>query len=87
MGYLVVVVVAVAVAIFALQNTLSVSVRFLAWRLEQMPLAAVVLLSLAAGIVIAGVPMWFRLWRLRSRLKGLEAGPAAPPEGRRDHQP
>ncbi|MBI4593993.1 MAG: LapA family protein, partial [Candidatus Rokubacteria bacterium] len=71
----------------ALQNTLSVSVRFLAWQLEQMPLAAVVLLSLAAGLGIAGGPLWLRHWRRRCRRKGRDTGPAAPPEGRRDHQP
>lgn len=79
MGYLVVAVVAVAVAVFAMQNTTSVNVRFLVWELEQVPLAGVVLASLAAGVVIIGVPMWFRLWRLRGQLRRAGAPPPSEP--------
>jgi len=42
------------------------------------PLAAVVLASLAAGVVLAGVPLWLRLWWLRGRLRAREAEPAPP---------
>jgi uncharacterized integral membrane protein len=80
MGYLVVAVVAVAVAIFAMQNTMPVTVSFLAWRFEEVPLAAVVLVSLAAGIVLIGVPLWFKVWRLRNRLHAVTAATAAAPE-------
>lgn len=76
MGYIIVAVVAVAVAIFAMQNTTPVTVRFIAWQIEEVPVAAVVLASLGAGIVIVGIPLWFRVWRLRSRLR---AQPAAQP--------
>lgn len=69
MGYIIVAVVAVAVAIFAMQNTTPVTVRFIVWQIEDVPVAAVVLASLGAGIVIVGIPLWFRVWRLRSRLR------------------
>lgn len=69
MGYLLVAVVAVAVAIFAMQNTTTVEVEFIAWKIQEVPVAAVVLASLAAGIVIAGIPLWFKIWRLKSRLR------------------
>ena len=45
---------------------------------EPVPLAAVVLVSLAAGTVLT-VPLWIQRWRLRSRLRSLEAR-AVPPE-------
>lgn len=85
MGFVVVAVLAVAVAIFAMQNTTAVTVRFLVWSVEQVPLAALVLISLGAGLVMAGVPLSFRLWRVRSRLRSAEAAAlraretAAPP--------
>jgi uncharacterized integral membrane protein len=77
MGYVIVAVIAVLVAVFAMQNTASVDLRFLFWRLAAVPLAAVVLASLAAGIVVAGLPMWFRVWRLRRQLR--RAGAVPPP--------
>jgi uncharacterized integral membrane protein len=78
MGYLVVALVAVAVAIFAMQNTTSVTVRFVAWQIGEVPLAAVVLLSLGAGVIIAGVPLWFQLWRARNRLRTVNLSPPPP---------
>lgn len=72
MGYLIVTVVAVAVAVFAMQNTTPVDVRFIVWQLGQTPVAAVVLASLGAGLVIAGLPLWFQLWRARRRVRALE---------------
>jgi uncharacterized integral membrane protein len=79
MGYVIVSIVAVAVAIFAMQNTARVTVRFVIWEAPDVPLAAVVLGSLGAGILIAAVPLWFQLWRARGRVRKLSA--AQPPEG------
>lgn len=89
MGYLLVaLLVAIAVAVFAMQNTTAVTVRFLAWQINELPLAAVVLMSLGAGIIVAGLPLWFQLWRTRSRLRTLTASsrpvdlpPTDPPPG------
>jgi uncharacterized integral membrane protein len=72
MSYLIVAVLAVAVAVFAMQNTTPVAVKFLAWEIPDVPVAGVVLGSLAAGLVIAGLPLWFRLWRARRRARLLE---------------
>jgi uncharacterized integral membrane protein len=78
MAYLIVAVVAVAVAVFTMQNTQSVTVTFLFWRVLEVPLAAVVLFSLAAGVVIVGVPLWLQRWRLRSRVRSLESPAGGP---------
>jgi len=72
-GYLVAAVVAAIIAIFALQNGTPTSVRFLAWSLEAVPLAGVVLVALAAGLIIAGLPLWVSAWRWRSRARALQA--------------
>lgn len=72
MRYLVVAVVAAAVAVFALQNTTPVDLRFIVWKMPQVPLATVVLLSVASGIVVVGVPLWYRLWRLRGQVRDVE---------------
>ena len=73
LGYLVVAIVAAAVAIFALQNSAPTRVQFALWSIDGVPLAAVVLLALAAGLVAAGVPLLIQRWRLRARVRALEA--------------
>ena len=72
-GYLLVALVASAVAVFALQNNAPTSVRFLGWTLDGLPVAAVALGSLAVGLVAAGVPLWLRCWRARSRAGAAES--------------
>lgn len=72
MKYLFVAVVASAITVFALQNTAPTSVRFLVWSLGATPLATVILVSVAAGVVLAGLPLWIDRWRLRARTRALE---------------
>jgi uncharacterized integral membrane protein len=72
-GYLVVALLAAAVAVFALQNSAPTSVRFLMWTLDDLPLAAVALASLGIGLVVAGVPLWIRSWRSRSKVRASES--------------
>jgi uncharacterized integral membrane protein len=71
-GYLVVALFAAAVTIFAIQNSAPTSVRFLVWAHEGMPVSALILLSLAAGLVVAGIPLGIQRWRLRARVRTLE---------------
>jgi len=79
-------VLASALTVFALQNHTAVAIRVLVWQLEGMSLAAVILLSAAAGIVLVGVPLWIDRWRLRTRLRVLEAKVvAAADTARADH--
>jgi uncharacterized integral membrane protein len=73
LGYLIVALLAAAVAVFALQNSAQTSVRFLVWTLDGLPVAAVALASLGIGLVVAGVPLWLRSWRWRSQARAAEA--------------
>jgi uncharacterized integral membrane protein len=72
-GYVVVAVLAAAVAVFALQNGTATPVRFLAWSLDGVPLAGLILAAFAAGLIIAGVPLALQRWRARSQARRLEA--------------
>ena len=71
-GYVVVAIVAAAVAVFALQNGEPTRVRFFAWTVDGFPLAGLILISLASGLVVAGVPLMIQRWRLRARLRAAE---------------
>ena len=73
LGYVIVALLATAVAVFALQNSAQTSVRFLVWTLDGVPVAAVALASLGIGLIVAGVPLWFRSWRWRSQARSAEA--------------
>ena len=79
---LAVAIIAVLVAVFTLQNTQAVTVTLVAWRIAEVPLAAVVLSAFALGAALVGVPLWIARWRLRSRLRARETPPAQPPGGR-----
>lgn len=79
--YVLLVLVGAATAIFTVQNTDPVVIRFIGWRVEGMPLALVVLLSLLVGLFIGSTVGVIQQLRLRSRIRQLErtSPPAAPP--------
>jgi len=81
MLYVTVAILAVAVAVFTVQNTRAVTVTLLVWRINEVPLAALILLALCAGIVVAGVPLWIQRWGLRRRLRVQEAFTSARDSG------
>ncbi len=62
-----------AATIFAFQNSHTVPIRFLIWEREGIPLVLVIMLSLLIGLVVASLSGAVRVWRLRSRIRQLEA--------------
>jgi uncharacterized integral membrane protein len=71
--YLLMALVGAAAAVFALQNVDPVVIRFLGWRIEGTPLALVILLSVLAGVVFTAMVGIVQQWKLRSRIRHLEA--------------
>jgi uncharacterized integral membrane protein len=71
--YIVVAVIAAAITLFGLQNNAPTAVRFLVWQVDAVPLATIMLVSVALGVVLVGVPLLIERWRLRSRLRALES--------------
>ena len=72
LGYVLVAILGAGVAVFALQNGEPTRIRFLVWSVDAVPVAGVILISLAIGIVLTGVPLWIDRWRLRARVRILE---------------
>ncbi len=70
--YIMMVLVGAAGAIFALQNIDPVVIRFLFWRIEGAPLAVVIMLSIAIGVVLTSLVGIGHQWKLRSRIRQLE---------------
>jgi uncharacterized integral membrane protein len=77
LAYILLVLVGAACAVFALQNMDQVVIRFLGWRVDGMPLALVILLSVLGGLIFASCVGLLRYWKLRSRIRQLEAKLAA----------
>ena len=73
LAYLLLVLVGAACAVFALQNMDPVVIRFVTWRAEGMPLGLVILLSVLGGVIFASGVSLIRHWKLRSRIRQLEA--------------
>jgi uncharacterized integral membrane protein len=76
--YVLLVLVGAATAIFTVQNTDPVVIRFVGWRVEGMPLALVVLLSLLVGLFLGSTVGVIQQLRLRSRIRQLERMPPPP---------
>lgn len=77
--YLLIALIGAAVAVFALQNLDPVVVRFLGWRIEGIPLALVILLSLMVGTFAASLVGLVQHLRLRGRIRQLERSLAQGP--------
>jgi uncharacterized integral membrane protein len=61
-----------AATIFALQNSGTVDISFLAWSVTGMPVALVILLSLLLGVVFASLSGVMKILKLRYRVRQLE---------------
>jgi uncharacterized integral membrane protein len=77
LAYILMAIVGAACAVFALQNMDPVVIRFIGWRVEGMPLALVILLSVLVGLFFASCVGLLRHLKLRSRIRQLEAQLAA----------
>ena len=62
-----------AATIFALQNRDPVKITFLAWAIDGMPVALVILLSLLLGVVFASLSGLVKVLRMRYRIRQLES--------------
>jgi uncharacterized integral membrane protein len=73
LAYILLILVGAACAVFAVQNMDPVIIRFVTWRVEGMPLGFVILLSVLGGVIFASGVSLIRHWKLRSRIRQLEA--------------
>jgi len=71
--YVLMILIGAAGAIFALQNIDPVVIRFLVWRLEGAPLAMVIILSIAIGVVFTSLVGLVQQLKLKFRIRQLES--------------
>jgi lipopolysaccharide assembly protein A len=70
--YLLMAVVGVLAMIFAVQNPGPVQVRFLHWRIADLPLSLVILFSAIIGVICAAVSGFAQQLRLKLKIRQLE---------------
>jgi uncharacterized integral membrane protein len=70
--YLLMAVVGVLAMVFAVQNPDPVQVRFLHWRIADLPLSLVILFSAIVGVICAAVSGFAQQVRLRLKIRQLE---------------
>ena len=88
--YVLMIVIGAAGAIFALQNIDPVVIRFLVWRLEGAPLAMVIILSIAIGVIFTSLFGLVQQFKLKSKIRHLEtnlANASAAAERQQPDQP
>ena len=80
----------VAMTIFALQNSVKVQLKLLLWKIDEVPLALILLISILIGVVVTSVfsiidkqRLKSRIRNLQNKIKDLESGKSADP---RDQQ-
>jgi uncharacterized integral membrane protein len=84
--YILMILIGAAGAIFALQNIDPVVIRFLVWRLEGAPLALVIILSIAIGVILTSLFGLVQQIKLRSKIRHLEADLAKASAAAERHQ-
>ena len=70
-GLLTGIILGVAMAIFALQNTISVPVKFLWLKFTDVPLALILVISILTGVLVTAVFSFIDKRRLKNRIQRL----------------
>lgn len=70
-GLLTGIILGVAMAIFALQNTITVPVKFLWLKFNDVPLALILVISILIGVSVTAVFSFIEKQRLRSKIRRL----------------
>ena len=90
-GIIIILLLALLLVIFTLQNTVLISVNLLFWRLTEVPLVLALIICLIIGLLIAVLFYSPKIWKLKSRIKEqqklldkLQTRPAADPRKEED---
>ncbi len=71
-GIIIILLLALVLVIFTLQNSVAIDVDFLFWQIDQVPLVLTLLISVIIGFLIAMVVYYPKIWRINSKVKALQ---------------
>ena len=71
-GIIIILLLALLLVIFTLQNSVAIDVKLLFWQLDQVPLVLTLLICIIIGFIIAMILNYPKVWRLKSTIKSLQ---------------
>ncbi|WP_163706994.1 lipopolysaccharide assembly protein LapA domain-containing protein [Mangrovibacterium lignilyticum] len=71
-GIIIILLLALLLVVFTLQNSVAIDVKFLFWQLEQVPLVLTLIVCIIIGVIIAMVLNYPKIWKLKSNIKSLQ---------------
>lgn len=71
-GIIILLILALLLVIFTLQNTVLITLKIFFWELTDVPLVLALIICLAAGFLIAYFMIYPKVWKLRSQVKSLQ---------------
>lgn len=71
-GIIIILLLALVLVIFTLQNSVAIDVKLLFWQLTDVPLVLTLLVCVIIGVIVAFVINYPKIWKLKSTIKSLQ---------------
>lgn len=71
-GIIILLLLALVLVVFTLQNSVAIDIHVLFWQLNQVPLVLTLLVCVIIGFVAAVIIDYPKIWRLKSTVKSLQ---------------
>ena len=71
-GIIIILVLALLLVIFTLQNTAVITLKVLFWEVSDVPLVLALMVCLISGFIIAYALLYPKVWKLKSQVKNLK---------------
>lgn len=71
-GIIILLLLALLLVIFTLQNSMPIDIKFLVWQFSDVPFVLTLLICVLIGFIAAVIVSYPKIWRLKSTVKGLQ---------------
>ncbi|WP_372776363.1 lipopolysaccharide assembly LapA domain-containing protein [Mangrovibacterium sp.] len=71
-GIIIILLLALLLVIFTLQNSVAIDVKLLLWQLTDVPLVLTLLVCVIIGFIVALIINYPKIWKLKSTVKSLQ---------------
>ncbi len=68
-GIIILLILALLLVIFTLQNSVLISLKLFIWELSDVPLVLALIVTLILGFLVAGSIYYPKIWKLKSKIK------------------
>lgn len=71
-GIIILLLLALLLVIFTLQNSMPIDIKFLLWQFSEVPFVLTLLICVLIGFIAAVIVNYPKIWRLKSTVKSLQ---------------